>query len=85
MSVLESDTIDLMVTDLRLGGEDGMKLIDRALRMPHPPICIMMTAYGSRGYRRRGDEARRLRFRHQADQHRQAGNPDPARPAGPRD
>jgi DNA-binding NtrC family response regulator len=24
-----------------------MELIDRALRLPHPPICIMMTAYGS--------------------------------------
>ncbi len=47
INVLENDTIDLMVTDLRLGGEDGMQLIDRALRLPHPPICIMMTAYGS--------------------------------------
>lgn len=47
ISVLENDSIDLMVTDLRLGGEDGMQLIDRALRLPHPPICIMMTAYGS--------------------------------------
>jgi len=47
MNVLGADTIDLMVTDLRLGGEDGMKLIDRALQLPHPPICIMMTAYGS--------------------------------------
>jgi len=47
ISVLENDTIDLMVTDLRLGGEDGMQLIDRALRLPHAPICIMMTAYGS--------------------------------------
>jgi two-component system response regulator AtoC len=47
ISVLENDTIDLMVTDLRLGAEDGMQLIDRALRLPHPPICIMMTAYGS--------------------------------------
>jgi DNA-binding NtrC family response regulator len=36
-----------MVTDLRLGTEDGMQLIDRALRLPHPAICIMMTAYGS--------------------------------------
>src|SRR5207253_9841899 len=26
---------------------DGMILIDRALKMPRPPICIMMTAYGS--------------------------------------
>ena len=24
-----------------------MTLIERALKMPHPPICIMMTAYGS--------------------------------------
>jgi len=47
LSVLEADEIDLLVTDLRLGGEDGMKLIDRALQMPHPPICIMITAYGS--------------------------------------
>jgi DNA-binding NtrC family response regulator len=47
ISVLENDSIDLVVTDLRLGGEDGMQLIDRALRLPHPPICIMMTAYGS--------------------------------------
>ena len=36
-----------MVTDLRLGTDDGMKLIDEVLRMAHPPICIMMTAYGS--------------------------------------
>src|ERR1043166_9794928 len=47
LSVLENENVDLMVTDLRLGAEDGMKLIDRALAMPHPPICIMMTAYGS--------------------------------------
>ena len=47
LSVLEADEIDLLVTDLRLGGDDGMKLIDRALQMPHPPICIMITAYGS--------------------------------------
>jgi len=47
ISVLENDTVDLVVTDLRLAGEDGMQLIDRVLKMPHPPICIMMTAYGS--------------------------------------
>src|SRR5438105_169311 len=47
MEVLERDQIDVLITDLRLGGEDGMKLIDRALKMPHAPICIMMTAYGS--------------------------------------
>src|SRR5438045_6380243 len=47
MNVLDREQIDLLLTDLRLGSEDGMKLIDRALKMPRPPICIMMTAYGS--------------------------------------
>ena len=47
IDVLEREQIDLLLTDLRLGNEDGMILIDRALRMPHPPISIMMTAYGS--------------------------------------
>ncbi len=47
IDVLEREQIDLLLTDLRLGNEDGMALIDRALQMPHPPICIMMTAYGS--------------------------------------
>src|SRR4026208_166490 len=47
MDVLEREQIDLLITDLRLGGDDGMVLIERALKLPHPPICIMMTAYGS--------------------------------------
>src|SRR4051794_2451681 len=47
VSVLEREHIDVMLTDLRLAGEDGMNLIERALKMPHAPICIMMTAYGS--------------------------------------
>jgi two-component system response regulator AtoC len=47
LDVLEREQVDLLLTDLRLGNEDGMTLIERALKMPHPPICIMMTAYGS--------------------------------------
>jgi two-component system response regulator AtoC len=47
MDVLEREQIDILLTDLRLGSDDGMALIDRALKMPHPPVCIMMTAYGS--------------------------------------
>ena len=47
MSVLEREHVDLLLTDLRLGNEDGMQLIERALKRPQPPICIMMTAYGS--------------------------------------
>ncbi|MCA1658526.1 MAG: sigma-54 dependent transcriptional regulator, partial [Verrucomicrobiaceae bacterium] len=47
MDVLEREQIDVLLTDLRLAGEDGMNLIDRALKLPRAPICIMMTAYGS--------------------------------------
>ena len=46
-AVLEREHVDLVLTDLRLGGEDGMGLIDEVLKRPHPPIVIMMTAYGS--------------------------------------
>src|SRR5882757_5003305 len=45
--VLERETVNLMLTDLRLAGEDGMALVEKALALPHPPIVIMMTAYGS--------------------------------------
>src|SRR5881394_1689189 len=47
MDVLEREHVDVLLTDLRLGSEDGMTLNDRALKMARPPICIMMTAYGS--------------------------------------
>jgi two-component system response regulator AtoC len=45
--VLEREQVDVLLTDLRLGGDDGMQLIERALKLSRPPICIMMTAYGS--------------------------------------
>src|SRR5438067_12808949 len=47
MDVLEREQVDVRLTALRLCSEDGMVLIDRALKIPRPPICIMMTAYGS--------------------------------------
>ena len=45
--ILESEPVDILLTDLRLGGESGMELIDEARRAERPPTCIMMTAYGS--------------------------------------
>ena len=46
-AILESEPVDILLTDLRLGGESGMDLIDHAPALPLPPTCIMMTAYGS--------------------------------------
>jgi DNA-binding NtrC family response regulator len=47
MDLLEGENFDVMLTDFRLPNEDGMKLIARAKSLPKPPVCILMTAYGS--------------------------------------
>src|SRR6202011_6338516 len=47
LNVLDADRVDLLLTDLRLGGEDGMALIEKVLKRARPPFCILMTAYGS--------------------------------------
>ncbi|HRZ36944.1 MAG TPA: sigma-54 dependent transcriptional regulator [Candidatus Paceibacterota bacterium] len=45
--LLERERFDVVLTDYRLPREDGLKLVDRAKRLTRPPICILMTAYGS--------------------------------------
>ena len=45
--LLEKERFDVLLTDLRLPSEDGMKLIARAKSLSRPPVCILMTAYGS--------------------------------------
>jgi DNA-binding NtrC family response regulator len=47
MELLERETFDVLLTDFRLPSEDGMKLIARAKALTPPPVCILMTAYGS--------------------------------------
>ena len=45
--LLEQENFDVLLTDFRMPGEDGMKLIARAKSLAQPPVCILMTAYGS--------------------------------------
>lgn len=47
IQLLERERFDVMLTDFRLPKEDGMRLIARAKSLSRPPICILMTAYGS--------------------------------------
>src|ERR1041385_8919500 len=47
MNLLEQENFDVLLTDFRLPNEDGMKLIARAKSLSKPPMCILMTAYGS--------------------------------------
>ena len=46
-ALLEQEPFEVLLTDFRLPNEDGMKLIARAKSLARPPICILMTAYGS--------------------------------------
>jgi DNA-binding NtrC family response regulator len=47
MELLEREHFDVLLTDLRMPHEDGLKLIKRAKALANPPVCILMTAYGS--------------------------------------
>jgi DNA-binding NtrC family response regulator len=48
MNVLESQPVDVLLTDLRLmGGTEGLDMLTKAQSIPHPPVSILMTAYGS--------------------------------------
>ena len=47
IALLEQENFDVLLTDFRLPNEDGMKLITRAKSLSKPPVCILMTAYGS--------------------------------------
>jgi len=44
---LSAQEFDVVVTDLRMPGKSGLKVIDKALAMPNRPAVLMMTAYGS--------------------------------------
>ena len=43
----EAQEFDVVLTDLRMPGKSGLKVIDKALALPNHPAVLMMTAYGS--------------------------------------
>jgi two-component system, NtrC family, response regulator AtoC len=45
--ILETEKMDAVLTDLRLGHESGLSVLERCLKLPHRPPCVVMTAYGS--------------------------------------
>jgi len=46
-NLMEVQEYDVIVTDLRMPGKSGLKVIDKALALANRPIVIMMTAYGN--------------------------------------
>lgn len=47
LTILKSEPIQILLTDLRLGGDSGMDLLEAAQKLPEPPVSLIMTAYGS--------------------------------------
>lgn len=47
VDLLASERIDLVVSDLRLPGADGLALLERTRTMEHPPAFIIITAFGT--------------------------------------
>lgn len=46
-NLLEAEHFDVVLTDLKMAGKSGLRVIDKAISLPGKPITIMMTAYGS--------------------------------------
>ncbi len=46
-NLMEAQEFDVIVTDLRMPGKSGLKVIDKALTLPNKPAVLMMTAYGN--------------------------------------
>ena len=46
-NLLEAEKFDVVLTDLKMAGKSGMKVIDRAIQLPNRPVVLMMTAYGT--------------------------------------
>src|ERR1700722_14396817 len=46
-NLMDAQPFDVILTDLRMPGKSGLKIIDRALALPGKPAVLMMTAYGN--------------------------------------
>ncbi len=46
-NLMASQPFDVILTDLRMPGKSGLKVIDQALALPNKPAVLMMTAYGT--------------------------------------
>ncbi len=46
-NLMEAQPFDVIITDLRMPGKSGLKVIDKALALPNHPAVLMMTAYGN--------------------------------------
>jgi two-component system response regulator FlrC len=47
LALLREHAVDVVVSDLRMPGLDGLALLAAARKLPDPPVVVLLTAYGS--------------------------------------
>ncbi len=47
VDILRERTVDVVISDVRMPGMNGLDLVERVLTAPHAPVCILITAYGN--------------------------------------
>ena len=47
LNLLDRNDYDIVLTDIRMPGADGFRILEKTLQKTSPPPCIMFTAYGS--------------------------------------
>lgn len=47
LPLLDERAVDIVLSDIRMSGMDGMTLLQRIMARSNPPIVIMLTAYGN--------------------------------------
>jgi two-component system, NtrC family, response regulator AtoC len=47
INILEKNNFDIVITDIKMPGADGIAVLQETLKKSPPPECIIITAYGS--------------------------------------
>ena len=47
LPLLDERTVDIVLSDIRMSGMDGMTLLQKIMARSTPPIVVMLTAYGN--------------------------------------
>lgn len=50
LELLNRQPVDLLITDIRMPGMDGLELVAKARLLPHPPLAVVVSGYDDFNY-----------------------------------